>query len=99
MLPAHAAALRTARTALALLADQAIDLDASSGYERALIQLDDLHANAVPPLDTVTVSANQHTLCATARDAIEELVNHGIDQLDVQLVLSMLDEAHARDGE
>lgn len=99
MLPAHAAALATARTALALLADQAITLEASSGYEQALIQLDEIHANVVPALNTVAVSGDQHALCATAAAAIRGLVEYGVDELDVELTLAMLDEAHLRDGE
>lgn len=99
MLPAHTAALATARTALALLADQATTLEASSGYEQALIQLDGIHANEVPALNTVAVSGDQHALCVTATAAIRELVVYEVDELDVELTLAMLDEAHASDGE
>jgi hypothetical protein len=43
MLLAHALTLAEARSNLAALADRALTFDASVGYERVLLHLDDLH--------------------------------------------------------
>jgi hypothetical protein len=99
MLNAHADALVTARTALALLADHATGLEASSAYEQTLIQLDDIHADEVPALDAGAVTGDRQALCEMAASTIGELINHGVDELAVELVLAMLDRAHALDGE
>ena len=78
----HAQTLAQARSYVAALADRALTLEASSAYERALLELDRVHGDECPALDT---------------EAIEELESHGIDPLSVELILAMLVDAHDLD--
>ncbi len=52
MLFPHAQTLAQARSYLAALADQASTIDASSAYERVLIELDRIHEDECPAADT-----------------------------------------------
>ncbi|MGB2934628.1 MAG: hypothetical protein WBB91_05080 [Nostocoides sp.] len=89
MLLAHAIILGQARSHLAALADRAVTIEASSGYDRVLLRLDAIHGDAVPAIHTVR-SRDRDELFALAQDAIEDLTGHGLDALTVELVLDML---------
>ena len=52
MLLPHAQTLAQARSYVAALADQAHSIDASSAYEHVLIELDRIHGDESPGLDT-----------------------------------------------
>ena len=96
MLLSHAVTLAEARSYIAALGDNARTFDASIEYERALLQLDWIHGDNVPALGAVPTS-DRLVLFAAAEAAIEELVDHGVDALQVELVLSMLDAAREKD--
>lgn len=98
MLLAHAVALAEARTYLAALADRAATFEASLAYERTLLYLDSSHHDDFPALDTRGVIADRATLRALAETAVEELVDHGVDALQVELLLAMLGDAHQLDA-
>jgi len=97
MMLAHAVALAEARTYLAALADQAARFEASLAYERTLLYLDAIHGDNVPALDARGLIDDRAALRRLADSAIEELVDHGIDALQVELVLAMLDDARQLD--
>jgi len=96
MLLAHAITLGQARSRLAALADRAVTIEASSGYERVLLRLDAIHGEDIPAIHTVE-TYDRDELFALAQDAIEELTGHGLDALTVELVLDMLHAARDLD--
>jgi hypothetical protein len=98
MEPAHAWTLVQARSYVAALADGARAAAASSAYEHVLIELDRIHGDRSPALDTDGLTGNRDLLLAVASCAIEDLQDHGIDVLDVELLLARLDEARGLDG-
>lgn len=95
---AHALTLVQARSYVAALADGARTIEASSAYEHVLIELDRLHDDQSPALDTDGLSDNHDVLFAAATAAIEDLQDHGIDALDIELLLARLDEARQLDS-
>lgn len=97
MLLAHAVALTRGRTFLAALADGAVSVDASLAYERALLYLDAIHGDDVPALDANGVRHHRLILYRAAEAALEQLLDHGIDALQVELLLTMLDDARTLD--
>ena len=97
MLLAHAITLAETRSYVAALADIAQTFDASVEYERVLLQLDWIHGDEFPGLDTTGLTHDRDVLYAVAESAIEELADHGIDALQVELVLDMLDAARDKD--
>jgi hypothetical protein len=97
MLYAHATTLADARSLLAALGDQAASPEASSAYERALLELDWLHGDDVPALDTASVISDRARLHAAAVTAIERLADYGVDPLGIKLVLAALENARALD--
>jgi hypothetical protein len=98
MLLPHALTLAQARSYVAALADQAITIDASSAYEHVLLEIDRLHDDECPAIDSTGIPEERQILLAVASDAIEDLQTYGIDALSIELVLAMLDEASALDG-
>ena len=97
MLLPHAQTLAQARSYVAALADRALTLEASSVYERALLELDRVHGDECPALDTEDLTDDRTILLACAHSAIQELEDHGIDSLSVELILAMLVDAHDLD--
>lgn len=97
MLLPHAQTLAQARSHVAALADRALTLDASSAYERALLELDRVHGDDCPALDTEDLTDDRDILLAVASNAIDELERYGIDPLSVELILAMLIDAHDLD--
>ena len=96
MLLSHAVTLAEARSYLAALADNARTFDASMEYEHVLLELDTLHGGEVPPI-TEVLTDNREVLYTVAQAAIEELVDHGVDGLQVELLLAGLEDARALD--
>jgi hypothetical protein len=96
MLLAHARTLAEARSYLAALADQALTFDASVEYERVLLQLDYLHGDFIPGVSPIPAYGSD-VLFDTAYAAIDELAEHGIDLLSVELLLDMLETAWSKD--
>lgn len=94
----HALTLAQARSYVAALADRASSIEASSAYEHVLMELDRLHGDASPALDTDGLPADRALLLSAASSSIGELEQHGVDALSVELVFAMLDDAHAVDG-
>ena len=97
MLLPHAQTLAQARSYVAALADQALKLDASSAYERVLLQLDRVHGDECPALDTEDLTDARDILLAVASNAVEQLESHGVDPLSVELILAKLVDAHDLD--
>ena len=95
---AHALTLERARSHVAALADGARAVEASSSYEHVLIELDRLHGDRSPALDTAGLTGDRDVLFAVASSAIEDLQDHGIDVLDVEVLLARLDEARSLEG-
>ena len=98
MLLPHAFTLARARSYLAALADQASTIDASSAYEHVLIELDRIHGDGGPAINSDGLTEDRAILLAVATSALEELEHYGVDLLSVELVLAMLDDAYAMDG-
>ena len=98
MLLPHACTLAEARSCLAALADQASTIDASSAYERVLIELDRVHGDESPALNSDRGTDDLVILLGIATAALEELELYGVDPLSVELILAMLDDASALDG-
>lgn len=97
MLLPHAQTLAQARSYVAALADRALTVEASSAYERALLELDRVYGDDCPALDTEGLTDDREILLAVASDAVEQLENYGVDPLSVELVLAMLVDAHDLD--
>ena len=93
----HALTLAQARSFVAALADAAVEDDASAAFERVLIELDWLHDDESPGLDTDGLSDDRDVLYLGATTAIESLVIFGVDALDLELLLVRLEAAHALD--
>jgi hypothetical protein len=98
MLLPHAMTLAQARSYVAALADKADSIDASSAYEHVLIELDRIHGDKTPGLDTAGICEDRAILLTVASSAIEELEQYGVDPLNIELVLAMLDDAYVLDG-
>lgn len=98
MLLPHAFTLAQARSYLAALADQASTVDASSAYEHVLIELDRMHGDDCPSINSDGITEDRAILLAATTTALEELEQYGVDPLSVELVLAMLDDAYALDG-
>lgn len=97
MLLPHAQTLAQARSYVAALADRALRIDSSSAYERVLLELDRVHGDDCPALDTSDLTTDRDILLAAATNAIEDLENYGVDALSVELILAMLIDAHDLD--
>jgi len=97
MLLAHAVTLTEARSYIAALADHAPTVEASSAYERALLELDWIHGDDVPALDTHGLTDERDILMAVATSAIEQLAAYDVDALQIELLLAALDDARALD--
>jgi hypothetical protein len=92
----HACILARARSHLAALADRATTIDASSGYERVLIELDRIHGDECPAIGTEGLSEDRAILRANATSALGDLEQYD-DPLGIELILVMLDDAFAMD--
>ena len=93
MLLPHARTLCDARSALAVLSDDANCIEASSAYEHVLITLDAIHGDDCPAIDTYGLPTHPDALLNLATHALDELKTHGIDELHVELLLALLDNA------
>ena len=98
MLLAHAITLTKARSYVAALADRASTPEASSAYEHALIELDWIHGDDVPALDTLGLTTDPDVLLLDATAAILQLAAYGVDALGIELILAALYDAHDLDG-
>lgn len=95
---AHALTLSVARSHIAALADGALTYEASVEYERVLLQLDFIHGDDTPALEsTVGRIDDRGLLYNAASSAIEELLDHGVDGLQIEIVLDMLEVARDKD--
>jgi hypothetical protein len=94
MLLSHAVTLAEARSYVAALADNARTFDASVEYEHVLLELDTIHGGEVPPI-TEVFTDKRDVLYTVAEAVIEELVEHGVDGLLVELILARLEDARA----
>lgn len=97
MLLAHAVTLVEARSHIAALADHAQTVEASSAFERALIKLDWAHGDDVPALDTFGITDDRDILMAIAVAAVQQLLDYGLDALQMELLLAALEDARALD--
>lgn len=97
MLSDYTATLAEARTCIAALADRATSIEASCAYERTLLYLDAIHGDAAPALEPAPALENHDALQLQAEAAVEGLLKHGIDALQVEMLLAMLDDAHQLD--
>ena len=97
MLLPHAQTLAQARSYVAALADCALSIEASSAYERVLLELDRVHDAKGPALDSDGLTDDRDILFAVAGNAIEELETFGVDALSVELILAMLVDARDLD--
>jgi hypothetical protein len=95
MLLAHAVTLTEARSYIAALADHARTVEASSAYERALLELEWIHRDDVPSLDGYGLTDDRDILMAVATSAIEQLAAYDVDALQIELLLAALDDARA----
>jgi hypothetical protein len=93
----HALTLAQARSFVAALADAAVDDDASAAFESVLIELDWLHGDESPGLDTTGLNEDRDVLYLAAAAAIEAMAIFGLDPLDLELLLVRLEAARALD--
>lgn len=91
----HAVTLGQARSYVAALADRANTFEASVEYEHVLLQLDLIHGDDGPGISAVGTT-DSDVLFTTAETAIEGLVGHGIDALEIELVLDLLHSARVK---
>jgi len=94
---AHAITLAEARSYLAALADTAHTVGGSIAYERVLLQLDLVHGDQAPAYEELPHSLAADLLYRLAVKAIHDLVPHGVDALQVELVLANLLDARDTD--
>jgi hypothetical protein len=97
MLLAHAITLTKARSYVAALADRASTAEAASAYEHALIELDSIHGDDVPALDTLGLTTDSDILLLDAITMILQFAGYGVDALGIELVLATLYDAHDLD--
>lgn len=91
MLLAHAVTLAEARSYLAALADCARTVEGSIAYERVLLQLDLVHGDRAPAHEDILPGVlPADMLYRLAVKTIEDLVRHGVDALQIELVLAAL---------
>lgn len=95
MLLAHAVTLAKARSYLAALADTARTVTGSIAYERVLIRLDLAHGDQSPAHTDLPHDLPADLLRQLATATIKDLVRHGIDALEIELILADLDDAYA----
>jgi hypothetical protein len=95
MLLTHSLVLSQARAHIAALADQAGSVEASSAYERVLIDLDRLHGDESPDYQPIGLWLDPDLLFTVAASAVEDLAIFGVDRLDIELLLAALDDAQA----
>ncbi len=98
MLLGHAITLTKARSCVAALADRASTAEASSAYEHILIELDWIHGDDVPALDTLGLSTDHDILIVDAITTILQLADYGVDAVEIELVLAALHDAHDLDA-
>lgn len=89
------ATLTEARSCLAALADRSTSLEASSAYERAIIDLDRLHGDQSPAHERIGSWLDAEFLLEAASNAIERLAAFGADALEIELILCALRDARA----
>lgn len=94
---AHAITLAEARSYIAALADTARTVEGSIAYERVLLQLDLVHGDQAPAHEELPHSLAADLLYRLAIKAIQDLVHHGVDALQVELVLANLLDARDTD--
>ena len=97
MLLGHAQTLAQARSNVAALADRALTIEASSAYERVLLELDRAHGDDCPALDAECLTDDRDILLAVASNAVEQLAHYGVDPLSIELILAMLVDTHDLD--
>lgn len=90
------AALIRARSYLAALADQAESVDASTGYQQALRQIDLMYGIHTPAIVPVP-GYSRALLFDLTTNAIEDLSSHGIDLLSIELLLDVFELAWLAD--
>ncbi|MER7604685.1 hypothetical protein [Nocardioides sp. NPDC127503] len=98
MLLAHAVTLAEARSYLAALADNAHTVEGSIAYERVLLQLDLVHGDQSPAHEDILPGILPTDLVyRLAVKTIEDLVRHGVDAIQIELLLATLVEAREAD--
>lgn len=90
----HAITLVLARSCLATLATSASTVAAGLKYDQVLIALDGAHGNDVPGLETDALTKDRRVLFEVAFSAIEDLVAHGVEEIQIELLLAMLTDAY-----
>lgn len=96
MLLSYAVLLAEARSYVAALGDRALTFDGSMEYERALLELDELHGGVFPPTTDIPIT-DPAALYAIAYRAVADLGSHAAEQLGFELCLAMLSAARATD--
>lgn len=90
----HAITLVLARSCLAALAMSAATAPAGLKYDQVLLALDGAHGDDVPGLETDALTNDRRVLFEVAFSAIEDLTEHGVNELQVELLLAMLAGAY-----
>jgi hypothetical protein len=96
MLLSYAVLLAEARSYVAALADRAFTFDGSMEYERALLELDELHGGVVPPTTDIPIT-DPAALYTIAYRAVADLESQAVDGLGFELCLAMLTAARESD--
>lgn len=90
----YAITLVLARSCVAALASSSSTVAAGLRYDQVLIALDAAHGDDVPGLETDALTTDRSVLFEVGFSAIEDLVEHGVDELHVELLLTMLTAAY-----
>ena len=98
MLLPHAHTLAQARSYLAALADQASTTTPRRRTSTSSSSSTASTATSAPTSTSTPITEDRAILLDVATAAIEELEQHGVDPLTVELILGMLDDAYALDG-
>lgn len=96
MLLAHAIAIAEARSYLAALADRASTLWTSVAYNDVLLYFDAIHGDNVPAIDELP-NIEPTLLHELAEKSLLDLARYGLDPLQLELVLAMINDARERD--
>jgi hypothetical protein len=90
---ACAVAIAEARAALGMLADRASSLDATSAYEHVLLTLDSYTGDAAPSATEELALDDLRSAVPLIRGSLLSLQSRQLNDLQVELLLALLDEA------
>ncbi|MGC5168720.1 hypothetical protein [Luteimicrobium sp. DT211] len=92
----HLDLYRTARSNLAAL-DDTLPAASLVDYSSVLLELDDLHGDQRFPATVPVEVVDRESMFTTARDAMDQLGDYGVDLLGLELCIAALESAWETD--